>query len=114
MAIRRLLAQTYDPVKQRQQGLFGTGTLRESDSAHNPRDKMGLVGSNGSGKSTLMKMIAPRSIPTRAASIWPGHHGRIPSQDGVAATGRPLFDEAMSVFDELLDMEVEQHRLAIA
>ncbi len=72
------------------------------------REKTALVGANGTGKSTLMKVLAGlESLDygelqrTRGMSI-----GYLP-QEGLRLTGRTIFEECLSVFDEIRDMEGE-------
>jgi ATP-binding cassette subfamily F protein 3 len=77
------------------------------------REKTALVGANGTGKSTLMKVLAGLESldygslqQTRGMSI-----GYLP-QEGLRLTGRTVFEECLSVFDELRDMEREIEHLA--
>jgi ATP-binding cassette subfamily F protein 3 len=77
------------------------------------REKTALVGANGTGKSTLMKVLAGlESLDygtmqlTRGMSI-----GYLP-QEGLLLTGRTVFEECLSVFDELREMEKEIEWLA--
>ncbi|MDR3726640.1 MAG: ABC-F family ATP-binding cassette domain-containing protein [Terracidiphilus sp.] len=77
------------------------------------REKTALVGANGTGKSTLMKVLAGLEQldygglqQTRGMSI-----GYLP-QEGLQLTGRTVFEECLSVFDALRDMETEIERLA--
>jgi ATP-binding cassette subfamily F protein 3 len=76
------------------------------------REKTALVGANGTGKSTLMKVLAGQESldygtmqQTRGISI-----GYLP-QEGLRLTGRSVFAECLSVFDELHEMEREIERL---
>jgi ATP-binding cassette subfamily F protein 3 len=76
------------------------------------KEKTALVGANGTGKSTLMKVIAGLETldygsmqQTRGISI-----GYLP-QEGLALAGRSVFDECLTVFDELHEMEREIERL---
>ena len=77
------------------------------------QEKTALVGANGTGKSTLMKVLAGLETldygmmqMTRGMSI-----GYLP-QEGLKLSGRSVFDECLSVFDELHVMEAEIERLA--
>ena len=77
------------------------------------REKTALVGANGTGKSTLMKVLAGLETldygqvqQTRGMSI-----GYLP-QEGLRLTGRSVFEECLTVFDELRDMEKEIEHLA--
>ena len=77
------------------------------------REKTALVGANGTGKSTLMKVLAGLESldygglqQTRGMSI-----GYLP-QEGLRLTGRTVFEECLSVFDELRNMELEIEHLA--
>ena len=77
------------------------------------REKTALVGANGTGKSTLMKVLAGLESldygslqQTRGMSL-----GYLP-QEGLSLTGRTVFEECLSVFDQLRDMEIEIERLA--
>src|SRR3569833_427504 len=76
-------------------------------------EKTALVGANGTGKSTLMKVLAGLESldyglmqQTRGMSI-----GYLP-QEGLALSGRTVFEECLSVFDELRAMEGEIERAA--
>ena len=76
------------------------------------REKTALVGANGTGKSTIMKVLAGlesldygQMQQTRGMSI-----GYLP-QEGLALTGRTVFEECLSVFDELHEMAREVERL---
>jgi ATP-binding cassette, subfamily F, member 3 len=77
-----------------------------------PESRVGLVGANGTGKSTIMKILAgSESLDygsiSRAKSITTGY---LP-QDGLTMTGRTVFAECMSVFDELHVIEKEMEAL---
>src|SRR5664280_3780434 len=76
------------------------------------KEKTALVGANGTGKSTLMKVLAGLETldygglqQTRGMSI-----GYLP-QEGLRLTGRTVFEECLSVFDDLHEMEREIERL---
>ncbi len=76
-------------------------------------EKTALVGANGTGKSTLMKVLASLETldygeiqRTRGMSI-----GYLP-QEGLALTGRNIFEECLTVFDEIRDMEHEIESLS--
>jgi ATP-binding cassette, subfamily F, member 3 len=77
------------------------------------QEKTALVGANGTGKSTLMKVLAALETldygmmqMTRGMSI-----GYLP-QEGLKLSGRSVFEECLSVFDELRQMETEIESLA--
>jgi ATP-binding cassette subfamily F protein 3 len=76
-------------------------------------EKTALVGANGTGKSTLMKVLAGLETldygdiqRTRGMSI-----GYLP-QEGLRLAGRNIFEECLTVFDEIRDMEQEVERLS--
>ncbi len=77
------------------------------------KERTALVGANGTGKSTLMKVLAglePLDYgtlqQTRGMSI-----GYLP-QEGLRLTGRSVFEECLTVFDELRGMQTESESLA--
>ncbi|WP_309397175.1 ABC-F family ATP-binding cassette domain-containing protein [Cerasicoccus maritimus] len=81
--------------------IFGgvTGTITA-------RDRIGLVGSNGMGKSTLIRVLMNEQefdggAVEKASYVTLGH---LP-QDGLAVKGRPLRDEAMTAFEDVLDIQ---------
>src|SRR5580693_2474648 len=92
---------------------FGPRVLfLEADWLIRSDEKTALVGANGTGKSTLMKILAGLETldygsldQTRGMSI-----GYLP-QEGLRLTGRTVFAECLTVFDELHEMEREIERL---
>ena len=76
------------------------------------KERTALVGANGTGKSTIMKVLAGMETldygglqQTRGMSI-----GYLP-QEGLALAGRTVFEECLTVFDELREMAREVERL---
>ena len=98
---------------------FGSKLLFEdADWLITADERTALVGANGTGKSTLMKLLAGvESVGgldygaiqrTRGMTI-----GYLP-QDGLALSGRSVFDECLSVFEGLIGMEKEMETLSAA
>jgi ATP-binding cassette subfamily F protein 3 len=93
---------------------FGSRTLfLEANWLIRSKEKTALVGANGAGKSTLMKVLAGAETfdygtlqQTKGMSV-----GYLP-QEGLRLVGRTVFDECLTVFDELREMEREAERLA--
>jgi ATP-binding cassette subfamily F protein 3 len=84
-----------------------------------PDERTGLVGGNGTGKSTLLKILAGLETLDYGAltSVRGSTIGYLP-QDGLALSGKTVFAECLSVFDDLhaLEREAEQitHTLSTA
>ena len=77
-----------------------------------PESRIGLVGANGTGKSTIMKILAgSESLDYGSISRAKGISTGYLPQDGLTLTGRTIFAECMSVFDELHAIEKEMESL---
>ncbi len=77
------------------------------------RDRCGLVGGNGTGKSTILKVLADiETLDYGSISRTRGATSGYLPQDGLSLSGRTVFAECMSVFDDLRDMEREMEQLA--
>ena len=92
---------------------FGHKLLFENaDWLITPHDRVGLVGGNGTGKSTLMKVLAGMdTFDYGALTVAKGTSAGYLPQDGLALSGRTVFAECMSVFDDLRAMELELESL---
>ncbi len=76
------------------------------------QDRIGLVGANGTGKSTLMKILSGMdTLDYGALTIAKGTSAGYLPQDGLTLSGRTVFAECMSVFDDLRAMEQELETL---
>jgi len=76
------------------------------------RDHIGVVGGNGTGKSTLMKTLAGMdTFDYGSLIIAKGVSAGYLPQDGLTLSGRTVFAECMSVFDDLREMEKELETL---
>ena len=97
---------------------FGPKILYEGlDWLIGPKEKAGIVGGNGTGKSTLLKVLAgTESLDYGNVSYQKGVKTGYLPQDGLSLSGRTVFQECLSVFEELKAMEIEQegltHKLA--
>src|SRR6266478_2296489 len=92
---------------------FGHKLLFENvDWLITPQDRIGLVGANGTGKSTVMKILAGlETLDYGTCTMAKGISAGYLPQDGLTLSGRTIFAECMSVFDELRDMEQEMEAL---
>ncbi|MGJ5820519.1 ABC-F family ATP-binding cassette domain-containing protein [Paludibaculum fermentans] len=80
-----------------------------------PQDRVGLVGANGTGKSTVMKILAGfETIDSGDVTTQKGITAGYLPQDGLSLSGRTVFEECLSVFDHIRDMEREMEQLAHA
>ncbi len=78
----------------------------------NPRDRVGLVGKNGSGKTTLLNIIAGLLTPQQGEVVVPsGARTGYLRQEMETNSRRTVFAEAITAFDETLELERRIHRL---
>lgn len=71
-----------------------------------PKDRIGLVGKNGAGKSTLLKILSGYQTPSSGTVSVPSdiRLGYLPQHMQVV-DGRTVFEEAITSFEEILDLE---------
>src|SRR5262249_25224947 len=92
---------------------FGPKTLFEDlDWLVTPNERAGIVGANGTGKSALLKILGGMdSLDDGSVNVQKGvSRGYLP-QEGLSLSGRSVFAECMTVFDDVRALEEEQEQL---
>ncbi len=95
---------------------FGGKVLFENVSFDvNPGEFVGLIGANGTGKTTLFKVITGEIEPTEGGAFV-GRNIKVGYLEQHACHGsvRTVYDEALSIFEPLMQMEAELEDIAAA
>ncbi|HEY7099809.1 MAG TPA: ABC-F family ATP-binding cassette domain-containing protein [Terriglobales bacterium] len=75
-------------------------------------DRVGLVGANGTGKSTLLKILGGlETLDYGSITVARGISAGYLPQDGLTLSGKTVFSECVSVFEDLRAMEQEMEDL---
>ncbi len=95
---------------------FGGKVLFENVSFDvNTGDFVGLIGANGTGKTTLFRVITGEIEPTEGGAFV-GRNIKVGYLEQHACHGsvRTVYDEALSIFEPLMQMEAELEDIAAA
>jgi ATP-binding cassette subfamily F protein 3 len=93
---------------------FGPKVLFENvDWLITSKERAGIVGGNGTGKSTLLKVLAGLETLDRGdMAITRGTTAGYLPQDGLSLSGRTVFAECMTVFDDVRALEQEHEDIS--
>lgn len=77
------------------------------------KDFVGLIGANGTGKTTVFKMITGQLEPTDGG-VFISKNTKIGylEQHACAGSVRTVYDEALTAFSDLMDLEIKIERAA--
>jgi len=92
---------------------FGGNVLFDNLSLEiNPAEKVALIGRNGVGKTTLIKMILNEIAPD-SGEIFIFGQARIGylSQDILSSMDNKMYDECLSVFAEIIELESQLNKV---
>lgn len=92
---------------------FGEKTLFENISFEmGNKDKVGLVGANGVGKTSLFKIITGEYAPSSGA-VFIGKNIKLGyMEQHTCSDNKTVYDELISVFSDLADMENELEKIS--
>jgi ATP-binding cassette subfamily F protein 3 len=93
----------------------GFELFREISILINPRDRIGLVGNNGAGKTTLLRILNGTVSPNQGTVTIPKDLtiGYLPQQMKTVDKTN-IYDETLSAFSEIMDLEREIQRINAA
>ncbi len=92
---------------------FGENTLFSDVSFEiNEKDRVGFIGSNGAGKTSLFKILTGKYSPTGGAAFI-GKNVRLGyMEQHTCSENKTVWQELVSVFSDLIEMEEELERIA--
>lgn len=79
----------------------------------NQGDRIGIIGKNGAGKTTLLNILAGRTQPSHGEFFINGQTrvGYLRQSDNFSSE-KSVYDEMLSIFQPLIDMETEMSELS--
>lgn len=76
------------------------------------KEKVGLIGCNGAGKTSLFKLITGEYTPDRGNCFISKNAKLGYMEQHTCSADRTVYDELISVFDDLIEMEKELERIS--